>query len=237
MIPRILVPLDGSPGSSAILGKLAHLPHAERAIVRLLHVAPDPEPVYAADGTVVAYADQVAAGITSEWREYLAGVATTVPGVHVETVVRFGDPAAEILDEARSSAADVIAMATHRRRGLRRIMKGSVAEAVERRSPVPVLLVGHGEGSSGPRGTADSGPAHTVRRRFWCATRERDVEVHFLKRRLPGPSWTTTVRSCSVFDPSTAVACRRPCVDAAYRRGWPSALPVRGAGPAADPRI
>lgn len=70
------------------------------------------------------------------------------------------------------------------------------------------------------------GPA-TRRRKFWCAEARREVEVQFEERGLPGLPWSTAVRSCPVFDPPTAVGCRRRCLDSRFRRRWEFALPVR----------
>jgi nucleotide-binding universal stress UspA family protein len=50
-------------------------------------------------------------------------------------------PAAEIVNAARETGADLIAMSTHGRSGLGRLMFGSVAEAVLRHSDVPVFLL------------------------------------------------------------------------------------------------
>jgi len=231
MARRILVPLDGSPGSETALAEIADLARAQHAVLRLLHVARPAEPMVAADGQVVAYADQVAAGVTHDVRAYLAGVASTVPDLPVETAVRFGEPAEEILDEARRSGADLVAMATHRRRGLRRVVKGSVAERVERRSRVPVLLVEHGGRAAGAPAPPAPATGRLVRRRFWCASRGRDVEVDFVERGLPGLPSGVGVQGCSAFDPPTAIGCRRRCLDPAYRRQWPPAWPVLGNDP------
>ena len=67
----------------------------------------------------------------------------------------------------------------------------------------------------------------TRRRRFWCAEQRREVEVEFEEVGLPGLGWSAAVRSCPVFDPPTAIACRRRCLDARFRRQWDSPLPVR----------
>jgi hypothetical protein len=64
------------------------------------------------------------------------------------------------------------------------------------------------------------------RRRFWCALTQREVEVRFEEHGIPGFRRAVAVRSCSVFDPPTAVSCHRRCLDADFRRQWPSALPV-----------
>src|SRR2546428_666355 len=56
----------------------------------------------------------------------------TTKGIRVATDVRIGDPAAEILAECDRTGADLIAMATHGRSGLGRLVFGSVAETVIR---------------------------------------------------------------------------------------------------------
>jgi nucleotide-binding universal stress UspA family protein len=62
----------------------------------------------------------------------------------VAFAVRFGEPVEQIVEEAEASGATLIAMATHRRTGLARIVKGSVAEHVERTTTIPVMLVQYG---------------------------------------------------------------------------------------------
>lgn len=66
------------------------------------------------------------------------------------------------------------------------------------------------------------------RRRFWCALYEREVEVEFEERGLPGLREAVAVNSCSVFEPPAAVTCGRRCVDIAFRRQWEAPLPIRG---------
>jgi nucleotide-binding universal stress UspA family protein len=59
----------------------------------------------------------------------------------VETAVREGDPAIEICRYARDVDADVIGTGTRGRHGEHSFLLGSVAEAVVRRSSIPVLTV------------------------------------------------------------------------------------------------
>src|SRR6185503_13619429 len=61
-------------------------------------------------------------------------------GVPARVVIIPGKPAEEILRQAESGHFDLIAMATHGRSGLDRVLMGSVAEEVVRLSPVPTLL-------------------------------------------------------------------------------------------------
>ena len=58
----------------------------------------------------------------------------------VDYTVRQGDPVEAIVAEARRSGADLVVVGT-KRRGLRRLVLGSVAEGIARRSPCPVLVV------------------------------------------------------------------------------------------------
>ena len=62
-------------------------------------------------------------------------------------------------------------------------------------------------------------------RRFRCRDAGKEVEVWFV---------ANEVRACSVFEPPGAIACRRACRDAAYRRQWEPALPVFSRRPPAS---
>lgn len=73
-------------------------------------------------------------------------VQTRLPGMaNVQMLVDYSDdPAAVIVEQAQKLDADIIAMATHGRSGVRRMLAGSVAERVMREASVPVLLIGPG---------------------------------------------------------------------------------------------
>jgi universal stress protein A len=61
--------------------------------------------------------------------------------VRVEHRLEEGDPATQILRVAQETGCDLIAMGSHGRTGLDRLLIGSVAEQVLRRAPCPVLTV------------------------------------------------------------------------------------------------
>jgi nucleotide-binding universal stress UspA family protein len=63
------------------------------------------------------------------------------PGMEVLPAVRFGSPADELLAEARAWPADLVVLGTHRRKGLPRLVLGSVAGAVLRRAECNALVV------------------------------------------------------------------------------------------------
>jgi CBS domain-containing protein len=140
---RILVPLDGTAGSEVVLSKVGEIARADGAAVCLLHVAP-PAKEIRADGRVVVYADQETARIEAEVHAYFRRIATTLGDVPIQFSVRFGDPVEEIVREAEEGKFGLVAMATHRRTGLSRFVKGSVAEEIERAAKVPVMLVRYG---------------------------------------------------------------------------------------------
>lgn len=74
---------------------------------------------------------------------HLARVETLAreEGVPLLSLVEEGDPVDEILDVARFHEVDLIVMSTHGRRGLERLVTGSVTEGVLRKSPVPLVVV------------------------------------------------------------------------------------------------
>jgi nucleotide-binding universal stress UspA family protein len=75
---------------------------------------------------------------------YLRAVAQRLPGMKVETAVRFGDAVTGIVDEAESAGADLIALASHRRHALGRLFHGSVATRLRRATTIPTLVVPYG---------------------------------------------------------------------------------------------
>jgi len=124
MYQRVVVPLDGSPVAEGILPFILEIAAPLDLAVVLLRVEDVPASM-------------------AEAEVYLAGVAGRLRarGVRVETLVRGGEAAGEILAGARAAGADLIAMTTHGRTGLGRLLFGSIAEAVLRRADIPVFLM------------------------------------------------------------------------------------------------
>jgi len=140
MTKRILLPLTRSDASHAIVPIVADLARSSGASVRLVNVAPVPAERVSHDGRVVAYANQEMERVEGSRRDDLRSAEAVLEGVPVESVVRFGDPADEILLEAEAYGADLIALSAARG-GWRSRLLGGVAETLRRRSAVPVLLL------------------------------------------------------------------------------------------------
>ena len=92
------------------------------------------------------YVDTLLEDLRANGRKVLAAAEATAAkaGVTAKTVLvetKGGSIADAILSQARKLKSSVIVMGTHGRRGLRRVVMGSDAEAVLREARVPVLLV------------------------------------------------------------------------------------------------
>jgi nucleotide-binding universal stress UspA family protein len=141
MPKRILVPLDGTESSEAIVPVVAALASGSGASLRLLHVAPVPETVVGSHGRFVAYVDQQMDRITAEGLRDLERIEAQLEGTPVESTVRFGDPVEEILIEGEAFDADLIALAAPDQGRLRRALLPGVADQVTRKAPMPVLVL------------------------------------------------------------------------------------------------
>jgi len=74
-------------------------------------------------------------------RQELRQIQARDPQICVKHLLIEGDVAAAILQEAREMNYDAIVMGTHGRTGVNRLLMGSVAEAVVREAPCPVVTV------------------------------------------------------------------------------------------------
>jgi len=120
---RILVALDGSTRGETILASLMPLARARPVGLVLFRVAEPRESSEAAR----AYLAEVTAALTRQ-------------GLDAVALVGQGSPAAEILKTAQTTGVDLIALATHGRTGVPRVLCGSVTEEVLRRAPIPLLV-------------------------------------------------------------------------------------------------
>ena len=143
---RVLVPLDGSELAQEAIGPAQMFAETFGAELLLLRVVEPPSyPLY---GDGYAYVPIDAEVEVAEARRYLeeeAGCLRTSgllrgDGRAVEVQTAVGQPAAEIARVAREQHADLIAMATHGRGGLARLVMGSVATGVLQRAGLPILL-------------------------------------------------------------------------------------------------
>lgn len=133
----ILVPVDFQEASLEALSRARDLGGKLGLEVVLLHVYTVPVVVYPGFGPIMApsFPEEIATAAKGAL-EQLAD-----QNGKLRTVLRCGDPATETLQVIDSMQPAMVVMGTHGRRGLAHLLLGSVAEAVIRKSPVPVLTV------------------------------------------------------------------------------------------------
>ena len=142
MYTNILIPIDGSEASSQALREALKLAKEQGARVCLTHVYEPMKHVVTESAVDLTPAiRRQGEALLNEALEHAsnAGVAATT------ALVAAGGrriPAA-IVEQAVAANADLIAMGTHGRGGIERLILGSVAEGVARRAGIPVLLI-HG---------------------------------------------------------------------------------------------
>jgi nucleotide-binding universal stress UspA family protein len=142
MYNRILVPLDGSELAEQVLPGVIELANCTGAEIVLLRV---PEyPVYEYLMPVADLNTTMQEQAREQARQYLDRISSDLraTGLHVRTqVVYDGAVYSTILETAKDLKVDLIAMSTHGRSGLARLVMGSVADDIVRHAELPVLLV------------------------------------------------------------------------------------------------
>jgi nucleotide-binding universal stress UspA family protein len=141
----ILVAADFSGRSAEAFRVACELAHEQQTRLFVLHVV-EPEPVtqksvYFGQLTEPFLAIERGPGYDAALKDRLRDAYAPGRPVEVEYLVRDGVPAEAVLEVASQVGADLIVMGTHGRTGLRRLLAGSVAEAVLRRAPCPVLAL------------------------------------------------------------------------------------------------
>lgn len=155
MYKRILVPIDGSDTAALGLDEAIRLARHHGGTLRLTHVLNE---LIVADAPNVHLAP-IVDSLFKGGRALLEEAAALVQraGVEVQPVLLeavSGQAGPAIVQQAKYWRADLIVMGTHGRHGVRRLVIGSDAEYVLRRTPVPVLLIRHYASASGGSKTA-----------------------------------------------------------------------------------
>jgi universal stress protein A len=130
---RILFPTDFSTTAQAGLADAEAIAKAQGATLLVLHV----------QESTTAYDDSLSCGrlepsidLVEKMLNELTLSDTTIPVIYRFSI---GDPAKEIVKVANEEKVDMIVMGTHGRRGLPRLLNGSIAETVMRHARCPVV--------------------------------------------------------------------------------------------------
>jgi nucleotide-binding universal stress UspA family protein len=141
-LKQVLIPLDGSALAEQIIPHAIALGRLSRAEYTLLHVIEPIAEAYGMELSRAGFDEAALARMRVVAQDYLDGVAARfqAEALRVRTAVD-SDPAPQaILEYARVHAIDLIALATHGRGGVARLLLGSVADKVARSATIPVLL-------------------------------------------------------------------------------------------------
>ncbi|MGE5362217.1 MAG: universal stress protein [Bacteroidales bacterium] len=137
MYKRILVAIENSSADRTIIDHVTRLGRLTGASLLLVHVA---------DGWAARHYDELQLRESEEMiadREYLERLQAELQadGFIVETCLRTGDPARELVKLANEQAVDLVAMATHGHKGVADVIYGSTVNHVRHHVSVPVLLL------------------------------------------------------------------------------------------------
>lgn len=139
---HILIPLDGSPLAEQAIDLATGIGRLTQAHYTLVQIV---EPVLRSflisgpEPTVDVEAEAAAWRQASEYLDSVAG-RMRAQQLTVWSEVRIGSPASTILEAAAVHGADLIAMTTHGRGGVARLLMGSVADKVLRGAAVPMVI-------------------------------------------------------------------------------------------------
>ena len=139
---KILFPLDLSEASPKLVPYVTTMAQKFESEIYLLFAArvfAHFSGIYVPHPSIDKFEDEIVEGAKKRLKEFTEEYFSNFPETRAEVVA--GDISEEILKCAGSKGIDLLIMGTHGRKGLEKIVFGSVAERVAKASPVPVLLV------------------------------------------------------------------------------------------------
>ena len=132
----ILVATDGSEKNRAAVEEALRIGRTSGSAVHAVYVADTLES--ASTDVVIRDTWEL---LQREGEQALDRVRGMAGGVQLETVILEGKPAAEIVKYAGEKGIDLIVIGTQGKRGIERILLGSVAESIIRAAPCKILVV------------------------------------------------------------------------------------------------
>jgi nucleotide-binding universal stress UspA family protein len=142
---RIIVPFDGSKRAEAVLPYVRLLASTYQSEVSLLRAVEFDESALPVDyiGPMVEIkANEAREKLRERAAGYLSGIQESFDGVEVDQVVSIDDPVAAITSESsKDFLKTLVAMSTHGRTGIGRLIVGSVTDKVLHGSSNPMLIV------------------------------------------------------------------------------------------------
>ena len=139
MYNKLLVPTDGSDYSKRAFEESKKIAQLTGAEVIVLHVVHNPSDYW-------AYNFSYGLGLNEETIEKLGQLAieVTIGGsnnsVSISTKIRWGNPAAIILDEIKKENIDLVVIGSHGKGFVKDVLLGSISNRIVQLAPCPVLV-------------------------------------------------------------------------------------------------
>ena len=148
---KILIALDNNVGAQKVAASGYELAQVLDAHTILMHVTTDAtyysslnySPIMGFDAYSSSDVEQTNAveELKRTAQDYLDSAKLSLGDETIETVLKEGDYAENILQTAEELKADIIVLGTHSRKGLDKVLLGSVAEKVLRSSTIPLFII------------------------------------------------------------------------------------------------
>lgn len=139
---KILFPVDFSEPSKKIIPYVKTMAEKFNSEVHLLYVSSTLEhftSIYVPHPSIDRFEKEIREGANKKMEEYAEGFFDHLK-MPVQAV-RIGDPAEEIVKYIGQNSIDLAIVGTHARKGLERMIYGSVARSVFERSKIPVMII------------------------------------------------------------------------------------------------
>jgi len=141
-IKRILFPVDFTESSKKIVSYVKQFVQSCNAQLDLIHVIRGPEDFAGFELGAAWWTSiqkEVMDGAHQAMEQFVRENLADVP--NIKTFITVGDVVEEIVSYANANKIDLILIGTHGRKGLEKVMFGSVAEGVVKAAPCPVLTI------------------------------------------------------------------------------------------------
>jgi len=138
----LLVPIDFSPVTKAVVDEAAMLAQSCKGRIVLLYVVQPPVLVAEYGGVIedvvplIEAADKAATQLLAQWKDYLKESEVSTKTVKVE-----GFPSKEIVGQAKEIEADYVVMGSHGHTAFYDLLIGSTTSGVLKKAPCPVIVV------------------------------------------------------------------------------------------------
>ncbi|MBW1813696.1 MAG: universal stress protein [Deltaproteobacteria bacterium] len=139
---KILFPVDISESSAKIVPYVQALAKKFESQIHLLFVARTYHyftNMYVPSSSIIQFETEVIMGSQKRLDEFISQFFSEFPTTQKYVVA--GDPAEQIISFITDNQIDLIIMGTHGRKGMEKIIFGSVADRVVKTSPVPVMVI------------------------------------------------------------------------------------------------